>query len=395
MNTAVAINTSPPEPASDGHDRVPFFAWTSFLAVCSAVIGVQWDIAWHRSVGRDTFFSPPHLAIYLGGVLSGLACGYLILSTTFSRSAAAQRARDSAVGIWGFHGPLGAFLSAWGGLAMLASAPFDNWWHNTYGLDVTILSPPHTVLVLGIVGVELGGALLLTGARNQASGTARRILAALFLAMGGLVLVGLLTFEMEFTGRVLQHGAAFYRAVAVVAPLVLLGMGRASGQRFGATLTAAVYSAILLLLLWIFPLVHTTPKLGPVYFPTTHLVPEGFPLLLIAPALAMDLGQPALSAQTPWRQAAVLGLLFLGSLLLAQWPMADFLMSPAARNWVFGSHYQSYDAQPHWTSVLNIYTVTEPTQAAFYFRLAGAYATAVVSARLGLSWAAFLRQLRR
>lgn len=383
------------EPAVHDSGRVPPHVWIALLAVASAVFGVQWDIAWHRSIGRDTFWSPPHVAIYLGGVLAGFVSGYLILSTTFARTPVGQQMRQSAVQIWGFRGPLGAFLSAWGGMAMLASAPFDNWWHNTYGLDVTILSPPHTVLAMGIIAVELGGLILISGARNHASASGRSRLTALFLAVGGLVLVGILTFQMEFTGRVLQHGAAFYRAVSVIAPLVLLGVGRASGHRFGATLTAAVYSAFLLLLLWTFPLVSTTPKLGPVYFPTNHLVPEGFPILLLVPALGMDLVQPALASRSPWRQAVVLGFLFLAGLLAAQWPMADFLMSPAARTWIFGTHYQSYDAQPHWTSVLNIYTVTEPTRAAFCFRLLGALATAVVSARLGLGWAAFLRQLRR
>ena len=374
---------------------MPLYVWASVIAVSAAVLGVQWDIAWHRSIGRDTFWSPPHVAIYLGGVLAGLSCGYLILTTTFARAQASEPVRAAAVRIWGFRGPLGAFLSAWGGIAMLASAPFDDWWHNSYGLDVTILSPPHTVLALGIIAVELGGLILIAGARNHARGPTHRLLTALFLAVGGFLLVGLLTFEMEFTGRVLQHGAAFYRAVAVVAPLVLIGAGRASGQRFGATLTAAVYSAILLFLLWVLPLVPATPKLGPVYYQTTHLIPEGFPLLLLAPALAMDLVMPALAARSAWRQALVLGLLFLGVLLMVQWPMADFLMSPAARNWVFGSHYRSYDSQDHWTSVLNIYTITEASAAAFGFRLVGAFATAIVSTRLGLGWASFLRQLRR
>ena len=49
------------------------------------MVGTHWDIAWHRSIGRDTFWTPAHMAIYLGGVLAGLSCGYLILSTTFGR----------------------------------------------------------------------------------------------------------------------------------------------------------------------------------------------------------------------------------------------------------------------------------------------------------------------
>ncbi len=73
------------------------------------------------------------MAIHLRGVLAGISCGYLIFSTTLRRN---SLLRDCAVSVWGFRGPRGAFLSAWGGAAMLTLAPFDNWWHNAYGLDV-------------------------------------------------------------------------------------------------------------------------------------------------------------------------------------------------------------------------------------------------------------------
>ena len=46
------------------------------------MVGVHWDISWHRSIGRDTFWTPAHIAIYLCGILAGVSCGYLILSTT-------------------------------------------------------------------------------------------------------------------------------------------------------------------------------------------------------------------------------------------------------------------------------------------------------------------------
>ncbi len=50
---------------------------------------------------------------------------------------------------WGFSGPLGAWVTIWGTFVMITSAPFDNWWHNAYGLDVKIVSPPHMVLAAG------------------------------------------------------------------------------------------------------------------------------------------------------------------------------------------------------------------------------------------------------
>ena len=63
--------------------------------------------------------------------------------------------------VLGFRAPLGAFIAAWGGIAMLTSAPFDNWWHAAYGLDVNIVSPPHTLLILGIRAVDIGMLFLL------------------------------------------------------------------------------------------------------------------------------------------------------------------------------------------------------------------------------------------
>ena len=98
------------------------------------------------------------MAIYACGVLAGIASAYLIFNTTFGPGGAM---RAASVRIWGLYGPLGAFICAWGGVAMLASAPFDDWWHNAYGLDVKIISPPHMVLAAGFFGIEFGTVMLL------------------------------------------------------------------------------------------------------------------------------------------------------------------------------------------------------------------------------------------
>ena len=68
-------------------------------------------------------------------------------SYTFGGSA---KLKATSVSVLGFRAPLGAFIAAWGGIAMITAAPFDNWWHAAYGLDVKIVSPPHTLLILGI-----------------------------------------------------------------------------------------------------------------------------------------------------------------------------------------------------------------------------------------------------
>src|SRR5215472_10872018 len=145
--------------------RVSNQAWAVLVGGTCIAIGILWDISWHRTVGRDTFWTPAHMAIYFGGVLGGLTSGWLVLRTTFFASLPEQK---SAVRLWGFRAPFGAWVTIWGALAMLTSAPFDNWWHDAYGVDVKILSPPHSVLALGMWATVLGALMLLLREQNLA-----------------------------------------------------------------------------------------------------------------------------------------------------------------------------------------------------------------------------------
>jgi hypothetical protein len=394
MSTS-ATSSASTAPAPSPLASAPWFVWLAALAVGAIAVGIQWDIAWHRSIGRDSFWSPPHIAIYLGGIVGALTSAALIFATTFSRSAAAREASRASVGVWGFRGPLGAFITAWGGGAMLASAPFDDWWHNAYGLDVKILSPPHTVLATGIFMVLAGALLLIGGWRNRADGIAGRAASVLFLVVGGLLLSAVMTFEMEFTWRAAQHSGTFYRAVACGAPVVLIAVGRASGLRWGATWAAAVYMLFWLALLWVFPLVPAAPKLGPVYHPVTHLVPAGFPLLLVAPAFAVDAAAPRLAHRPPWQQALALGALFLGAFVAVQWPFSSFLMTPPTRNWFFGTHYFDYQQRPDFADIRNVFYDLDGGRAAFRFEMALALVASVLSTRIGLAIGEFVARVRR
>ena len=68
--------------------RVSGSAWAVLLGGTSIAIGILWDISWHRTIGRDTFWTPAHMAIYFGGLLGGLTCGWLVIRTTFFGSEA-------------------------------------------------------------------------------------------------------------------------------------------------------------------------------------------------------------------------------------------------------------------------------------------------------------------
>jgi hypothetical protein len=353
--------------AAAGPDtRIPWYLWCSALAVTSAYVGGYWDIAWHRSIGRDSFWSPPHIAIYACGVLAGLSSAYLILSTTFLRD---SPFRHVSVRIWGFSGPLGSFAAAWGGLMMLASAPFDNWWHNAYGLDVRIISPPHMVLAAGFFGIELGTILLTLAFMNRASGPARVALRRLFLYVAGVAVCESLLVKLEYISRSEMHSALFYAVVFVGTPALLTAVATASHYRWTCIAVTSVYTAYGLALLWIFPFVPAEPKLGPVYRQVTHLIPWEFPLLLVVPALVADLILQRTSGWRPIARAFVIGAAFFGAFIAVQWPFANFLMSPYARNWVFGTTYFDYN-MPLWSPYANFqFVAVEATTGRFWITI--------------------------
>jgi len=177
---------------------------------------------------------------------------------------------------------------------------------------------------------------------NRSGDDARRSLQKLFLYVGGTVICESLLLKMEYIGRPHMHSALFYIVMALGTPAMFVAIAVASRQRWACTIMAAVYTAFGLAFLWILPLVPAQPKLGPVYQQVTHMIPWEFPLLVIVPALAIDLILRRASAWRPVVGALVTGLVFLLTFMAVQWPFASFLMTPLARNWFFGTGYMDF-----------------------------------------------------
>jgi len=372
---------------------IPWYVWCLAAAVTCDAFGGYWDISWHISIGRDTFWTPAHMMVYLAGILSGISCGYAILATTFGSS---REMKEASVSIWGFHGPLGCFIATWGAFAMLTSAPFDNWWHNAYGLDVKIVSLPHSILAMGELMISLGAMLLVCAQLNRASGEYQRKLDRLLVFIGGVEMFGAALFTLESTSMGFMHSSTFYRAVASGFPPILIAITCVSKSKWPATTMAAIYSAGFIACLWIFPLFPAQPKLGPVYQNITHMVPLWFPTLLIVPAFALDLLRQRMGARWGgWRSAIAAGVVYLGAFIAAQWPFADFLMSPLARNRFFGTVYFGY------FDPANIYydpyrfVQFDKTHAAFYGGMMAAFVTAIIFCSIGMALGNWMRKVQR
>jgi len=365
--------------------------WAAVIAATSAKVGILWDISWHRSIGRDTFWTPAHMAIYLGGVLAGLSCGWVVLKTTF---AGTSDERAAAVTFWGFRGPLGAWVCIWGAFAMITSAPFDNWWHNAYGLDVKVLSPPHVILALGIWAVQLGALFMVLSLQNRTpereTSRLHGLLAAYLVA---ILLQNATTVAIEQLGFPNDgHNALYYKVAAGVLPLLLVAVGRAVRLPWPATTAAGLYIAFSLLTIWILQLAPATPKLAPVFNPVTHMVPPPFPLLLVVPAAAIDLLLRRAGRNRDWILSVAAGLAFLAVFCVVQWFFTEFLLTPHARNFFFGGDQWDYSSRlgPWRYEFWRI--ASDPVTAR---GLAIAAALAIVAARLGLWWGNWMQGLRR
>lgn len=389
--TTPALDRSVASPTASAPAVIPWHISALLVAATSAVVGVIWDISWHRSIGRDTFWTPAHMAIYLSGLLASGTCGWLVLKTTF---AGTPDACTDAVRFWGFRGPLGGWLCIWGAFAMITSAPLDNWWHNAYGLDVKVLSPPHVILALGIWGIQLGTMLIVLALQNRAQGTLQRAYGLMFLFGGGILLQNVSVVGIEQIGFPnYAHSALYYKVAGGAFPLILVAVARASRLRWPATAAALAYMAIGFAMLWILQLFPATPRLAPVFRPITHMVPPPVPILLVVPAVGIDLlGSRFGKVLGDWTLSIALGLAFLAVLFATQWFAAEFLISPRADSLLFGVQKWDYSTLPGpWEH--RFWNVEGDPLTAKGLGIAGLLA--VASARLGLWRGAAMARVQR
>ena len=391
-----ALGTVPPRAVTaagtDDADTWRWHAYTAVFAAACVMIGVYWDISWHMSIGRDTFWTPAHLVIQAGGLIAGLSSGYVALHTTFRGT---KEERDAAVTFWGFKAPLGAWTCVWGCAAMLTSAPFDNWWHNAYGLDVRIISPPHALLAVGIFSIVVGALLLTLAQQNRAEGKERRWLAWLLAATGGFFLMNFALFLTEYSAREAMHGATYYYVTALAYPFALTTMARAIKLRWAATAAAGLFTVFMLSLMWIIELFPATPKLGPIYQHITHMVTLSFPPLIIVPAVFIDLVLHRFEGRWPTLGlAAIIGPTFVATFVAVQWPFATFLVtSPLAQGRLFNANNFVYWMSPTYEATTKRFPPPGAWPIGAHLAIAAGLATLV--SVVGLMRGRWMTQVRR
>jgi hypothetical protein len=220
------------------------------------------------------------------------------------------------------------------------------------------------------------------------------MLRRLVLYMGGIMIIGQMFFIMENTWDVMLHTRLAYEVIAIALPVAFAVISRASGYRWACTTTAAIYTLYTIAEIIIFPLVPASPKLGPVFFPVTHLVPGKFPILILIPAIALDLLWSRLRTWKPWQIAAVSGVVFVTLLVAVEWPFASFLLSKASENRFFGTIYFDYNSRPNGLDRMREF-VEAASGIKLFTGLAWASLFAAISTWIGLKFGNWMRGIQR
>jgi hypothetical protein len=383
--------------------EIPLYIYISVVASMCVITGVIWDIAWHMSIGRDGLFSAPHVVTYVGAATAGLFSGYQVLKTSFWGSTSEK---GKMINFWGiFYGSLGALFCIWGGIASLTSAPFDDWWHNTYGLDVKILSPPHTILLLGLLSVQMGAmigvlaflnktesSLMLS---NEEQNIRKNRLQWMFVFTAAFFITSLFTFLTEELGRWAMHRPEFYQVAGAAFPFVLIAAGRASGMKWGITYVTIIY----LIFDWatnatirLFP---AEPLLGPIHHQITSYQTLGFPLLLFIPAVVIDWLRFKFSKKNDWILAVILGIAFIATMFI-HYPWGNFIHeSPLSRNWFFGSDNWSFQNDGNFEYRFKFGPWSNRTSMEWLTGFGIACIISIISMRIGLAWGNWMRKIQR
>ncbi|HEY8642615.1 MAG TPA: hypothetical protein VIO84_07600, partial [Candidatus Dormibacteraeota bacterium] len=202
------------------------------VALVIALVGFVWDVGWHADLGRDkNLLTVPHLMILAGLTGIGASGVAAIAMATATRAQAGRR-------LWRLHVPYSAAALTAFGAGAVAGFPIDDLWHRTYGIDVTMWSPTHLLMI--------GGASLSPIALALAAGEARWPHGAGFsrvrrYLLVGAVMIGLSTFQLEFDMGVPQWQALYQPVLIAAAAGIGLVAARAWLGRGGALYAVLVF----------------------------------------------------------------------------------------------------------------------------------------------------------
>ena len=201
---------------------------TASFGLLVAGMGFYNDVAWHVRLGRDkNLFTAPHTAIIVGL--------FFIFAAAVVGTVIARIDRfEGGLHIRGMHIPWSMLALGLLGGSALSGFPLDDLWHHFYGIDVTMWSPTHLLMILGASFSPLACWLALSesGTRPTDSGWAKGV----YVAVAVMGLLGLSSAQGEFSFGVPQFQQLYHPILIVLAAGIALTLTRLVIGRWWALL---------------------------------------------------------------------------------------------------------------------------------------------------------------
>lgn len=280
-----------------------YLPFVLILLAFSTIFGAVWDIWSHVMGFVESFWTPSHAVIYISVALTGLLVLYVVIDQSVKIGSFSPKRIPNAKGY---------ALSGTGSLFQLLAGVSDEIYHDIFGFDVTMWSPPHVAVVFGAVLTMLGVFEMVAGEKKHLYRWLGTVLSlALAIVMMQIVLIEYsVTDNFSITDRWQPYGG--YLSV-LLSPVVVYGffLGSKRLQKPAGTLIGgAAFLIHLAIYLWW----NTTP------------VGYRFPIVLLISGLLFDIVYAA-AKKSSWRDygagiAAILGLVIAQELqnpLSVQW----------------------------------------------------------------------------
>ena len=262
---------------------IAFGCW----ALLTAGVGFYLDVAWHVGRGRDKeLFTAPHTAIVigLGGIALAAAIG--IVTATLQRI-------DTGIRVANLRIPWAAIpVGLLGGCALIGF-PLDELWHKAYGVDVTMWSPTHLLMICGAIFSLVAGWLALAeaGVPVRRNGWTRLA----YFAAAWLVLAGLTAVLGEFRFGVPQFQQLYHPVLlALACTFTFVAVRLALGPWWSVAVAVTVWLPEVLEI--------------PIISDRTEFVPTRSPGIFIASAVAVELTALVLGVRRRIRFGVAAGL---------------------------------------------------------------------------------------
>jgi hypothetical protein len=200
----------------DGLERIVRIPGWAAASVSLALFGLFMagqgfynDVAWHVGLGRDKeLFTAPHT-----GIVAGL--GLILMSGIVGVLFASLQRVDTALSWKAVRIPWSTLpLLALGGAAV-TGFPLDELWHRQFGVDVTMWSPTHMLMILGAAFVGIASWLVLADAGVRPHDS--RWSMGIHVVAAWLTLQGLIAPLGEFAFGVPQFQQIFHPMILVIA----------------------------------------------------------------------------------------------------------------------------------------------------------------------------------